>query len=160
MEISKLMRKRIVVLGSLFFMIIGGCRSGNALQQLEWMLGNWQYVTPEGTFVEHWQKNEQGFSGHGWYIVNEDTLFQETLSVTVKNGGIYYIAQVAGQNADKPVEFMLTGLSRQLVFENPSHDFPKKITYSYHDDDHITATIEGVEKGKSRVEELKFTKVR
>lgn len=160
MEISSLMRHNYFYLCMVIFTALVGCRSGNPLQQLEWILGNWQYVTPQGTFVEHWQKSEQGFSGDGWYIVKEDTVFHETLSITVQNGGIYYIARVNGQHAEKPVAFMLTGLSRQLVFENPSHDFPKRITYSYHDDDHMSATVEGMEKGQKRVEELKFTKVR
>ena len=161
MEISQLMRQYFVVLFALCFVFCGSsCNSGNQLKQLEWILGNWQYVTPEGTFVEQWQKNEEGFNGNGWYIIKKDTVFHETLQVRVKNGGIYYIAQVQGQNAGKPVEFMLTGMAQQLVFENPSHDFPKKITYAFHDDDHMTAIVEGIEKGKSRMEEIKLTRVR
>jgi hypothetical protein len=120
MEISQLMRQYFVVLFALCFVFCGSsCNSGNQLKQLEWMLGNWQYVTPEGTFVEQWQKNEEGFNGNGWYIIKKDTVFHETLQVRVKNGGIYYIAQVQGQNAGKAGGVYAHGHGSATCFRKP-----------------------------------------
>jgi uncharacterized protein YciI len=60
-----------------------------------------------------------------------DTITTETIDIAVKNGGMYYIPTVKGQNNDQPVPFRLSKTEDGAwVFENPDHDFPKQIRYT------------------------------
>jgi hypothetical protein len=151
------MVQRISVLT--LFLFFCSCNENSNLKKLEWMIGNWVCYTDMGTFHESWiKKDDHNFEGKGCFIVKGDTVFSEGLAVRSRNGGVYYVATIASQNEGQPVEFMLTTVGKELVFENYSHDFPKRIIYQYHDDDHISATLMGVEKGVPRTEELRFMK--
>ena len=106
------------------------CNKKNNLQSCEWMLGNWQSPTSKGIFYESWRKNEaNGFTGQGCFVNGTDTLFKEQLAVETKNGGVFYVATVPDQNQGKSIDFMLIAMGKELIFENPTHDFPKKISY-------------------------------
>lgn len=60
-----------------------------------------------------------------------------------------YKANVRGQNDDKPVAFLLTETKEnQLVFENPTHDYPQKISYTQVSKDSLVAEISGIQSGK------------
>lgn len=51
----------------------------------------------------------------------------EYLRIVERDGGLVYIAQPGGA---KPTEFVLTELSpTRAVFDNPRHDYPKRIVY-------------------------------
>ena len=57
-------------------------------------------------------------------------MFHEHISFERHKADWYYVVNVKDQNNDKPVSFKLTSISLdKLVFENPEHVFPKKITY-------------------------------
>ena len=56
------------------------------------------------------------------------------------SGDIFYIAKV--HHNELPIAFKLTQCSDSVaVFENPEHDFPKKIEYKLTDQDRITVTV-------------------
>jgi len=68
----------------------------------------------------------------------------EFLRIIEKNGETFYVAQ---PSARPPTEFKLISVTpTKAVFENPSHDFPKVITYELTAPDSLTATISGNEK--------------
>ncbi len=70
----------------------------------------------------------------------------EYLRVVERDGGLVYIAQPGGGS---PTEFVLTELdATRAVFDNPRHDYPKRIVYELSDDGGLTATI-GFMKGGS-----------
>ena len=57
--------------------------------------------------------------------------------------------------------FKLTSLSpNQLVFENPTHDFPTKITYLKISQDSIVASISGLIDGKEKLEQFPMKKIK
>jgi hypothetical protein len=41
----------------------------------------------------------------------------------------------------------------RAVFENPEHDFPKRIIYRLTPDGSLNARVEGIEKGRATAEE-------
>jgi hypothetical protein len=45
-----------------------------------------------------------------------------------------------------------------LVFENPKHDYPKKITYTKINDDSLVAEISGILDGKPSSEKFSMKK--
>lgn len=76
--------------------------------------------------------------------VNRDRISAfEFLRILEREGGLVYIAQ---PNGAPPTEFVLTEFSsKRAVFENPRHDYPKKIVYELTEKG-MTATI-GFTKG-------------
>jgi Domain of unknown function (DUF6265) len=70
-------------------------------------------------------------------------------------GDLFYIAQPSGQ---KEATFNLTSLTdNTVVFENPEHDFPQKISYTLKPDGTLLATIEGpAPDGKPKVIEYLY----
>jgi len=47
---------------------------------------------------------------------------------------------------------MTSANNNQIVFENPKHDYPNKITYSLVEKDSLIAEISGLKKGKPYTE--------
>jgi len=70
----------------------------------------------------------------------------EYLRVVERDGGLVYAAQPGGA---APTEFVLTELgTTRAVFENPRHDYPKRIVYELSAEGHLSASI-GFAKGGS-----------
>lgn len=65
----------------------------------------------------------------------------EFLRIVTKEGRAVYVAQPGGV---APTEFTATRhTAEQIVFENPRHDFPKRITYERPGPDRLVASIDG-----------------
>jgi hypothetical protein len=124
------------------------------MKAAEWLIGNWENKMEQGTLSESWEKaNDSTFNGKSYFIKNKDTLNNETIVLTQKGSELFYIPVVKGQNNNEPVMFKMTKAdTRQLVFENPKHDFPQKITYTKITSDSIVAAISGVVNGKTEGE--------
>jgi hypothetical protein len=70
----------------------------------------------------------------------------EYLRIVERDGGLVYIAQPGGA---APTEFVLTELTTtRAVFDNPRHDYPKRIVYELSAEGSLSATI-GFTKGGS-----------
>ena len=120
------------------------------IAKAEWFLGNWENKTPQGDLSENWVKvNDSVFNGESYFIKKKDTLFGETVVLSEKDGVLLYTVTTKGQNDELPVAFKMTNATaNQIVFENPAHDFPKKITYRLVDKDSLVAEISGTQAGK------------
>jgi hypothetical protein len=146
----------LIVLSCLF-----SCQQKTTFSELEkanWFLGRWENKTPEGTFSEEWKiGNDSLYIGESYFINNNDTLFAETVRLEQRKNDLFYIVSVPNQNEEQPVAFKLTSSTADyLVFENPEHDFPKKITYKLVTKDSLYAEISG--DGKSQG--FPFTKIK
>jgi len=81
-------------------------------------------------------------------IVGEKTAEFEYLRIEQRTDGVYYVAHPKAQCPG--TDFRLTRSSAsEAVFENPQHDFPKRIIYRRIGDDSLTASIDGGEGTKS-----------
>lgn len=95
--------------------------------------------------------------GFGRIIKNNATVFYEFLQIRESTDGLVYIAQLQG---GQPIQFRLTNQDvEKFVFENPAHDFPKKIIYQ-RQGLMLLAAIEGMQKGKTVREEFLYKRVR
>lgn len=73
----------------------------------------------------------------------------EFLRVTVRDGKVLYIAQPGGR---PPTEFTATSVTAdRIVFENPAHDYPKRVIYQRKDADWLNASIDGGSDTANRV---------
>lgn len=77
----------------------------------------------------------------------------EYLRIVERDGGLVYVAQPGGA---APTEFVLTELTAtQAVFDNPRHDYPKRIAYELSAGGVLRATIGFIKGGTPRRFEFK-----
>jgi|SRR5690606_32257724 len=94
----------------------------------EFLAGTWKVEGRE--MYEHWDKlNENHFKGVSYSIKNGKTMIMEYLEITRSGKEVNYAANALGQNDGKAIPFKLTQWDSIFIFENPSHDFPKKVSY-------------------------------
>jgi hypothetical protein len=128
----------------------------NKLKQASWVLGEWRNHTPKGVLSEvWWVKDDSTYAGRSSFVVGKDTVSSETVELGVRGGKLLYIPKVKNQNDGQPVTFTeKTVTATEMVFENPEHDFPQRITYAHPVEDSLVAVISGM---KGDVEKsLKF----
>ncbi len=113
-----------------------------------WLAGAWVGSRGEGaatTFEERWSPPLGGSMLAVSRTVSRGKMVGfEFLRVVERDGGLVYIAQPGGKT---PTEFVLSELGpTRAVFENPRHDYPKRIVYELSADGGLSATI-GFTKG-------------
>ncbi len=108
-----------------------------------WLVGNWEFTQSQIPTFETWKKeNDSTLSGYSYAVRNGDTIVTERLLWQIREGESYYIPTVDGQNDNEAILFKLSSsLANQWIFENPTHDFPQKITYTKIDENQLTAEI-------------------
>lgn len=131
------------------------------LEKADWFLGRWENNSAEGNLSETWKKlNDSTFFGETYFVIKNDTVFAEHVSLEERNGKLSYVAKVPNQNDEKPVSFELTENSAgKLIFENPKHDYPSKIIYNQVGSDSLVAEIRGLKDGKEKNEFFRMKKV-
>ena len=135
-------------------------QSGETLSiaTLTWIAGDWQ-SEPGGRaqVEEHWTKLAGGtMMGMSRTVAGEKTVEFEYLRIEQRADGIYYVAHPKARCPG--TDFKLTRASTtEAVFENPQHDFPKRIIYRKTDDG-LTASIDGGEGTKAMAFPMKRMK--
>ena len=116
---------------------------------LEWMSGDWQTTRDRAQIEEHWTKPAAGtMLGMGRTIVGDRTAEFEYLRIEQRGDEIYYVANPGARCPG--ADFKLTRLSgKEAMFENPQHDFPKRIIYRKNVDG-LVATVDGGEGTKAQ----------
>lgn len=118
-----------------------GCETPD---QLDWILGTWETAGGRQIFRESWVR----LSGETWEGVgrvldadSRDVASEESLRLVGMGGRLFYLAKV--EHNDLPIAFAATACSTaHVAFENPDHDFPKRIVYRRIDSDNITVDVD------------------
>ena len=113
------------------------------LADIAWIAGDWQTAGGRAQVEEHWTQVAGGsMMGMSRTVAGEKTVEFEYLRIEQRADGIYYVAHPKARCPG--TDFKLTRASAtEAVFENPQHDFPKRITYRNGADDSLTATVDG-----------------
>jgi uncharacterized protein DUF6265 len=111
------------------------------ISDITWLSGNWSGRAGATELEERWTKPAGGAMLAVSRTLKDGRMVAfEFLRIVERDGGLVYIAQPGGR---PPTEFQLTEIgSQRAAFENPSHDFPKRIEYKLMGDI-LTATISG-----------------
>src|SRR6185436_12519235 len=120
------------------------------LADLSWMSGDWQTAAGGRRQIEeHWTAAAGGsMMGVSRTVAGDKTVEFEYLRIEQREDGIYYVAHPKARCPG--TDFKLTRLSSsEAVFENPQHDYPKRIIYRKTADDTLTASIDGGEGTKA-----------
>jgi hypothetical protein len=138
--------------------ISSGCEpKPDHIKGLNHIEGFWEMKRGDRIIVEYWKKvSDEGYSGGSFMVQDNDTTVLELLKIVEGKDDLFYIPTVFGQNENKPVKFRLSSFSdTSYTFRNPTHDYPKTITYFIHEPDSLIAVISGDNKqsrfGYSRV---------
>lgn len=107
------------------------CTAGAATSQLnfpDFLEGTWKMEIRDQ--YERWDKlNAQTLKGFSYEFRKGKMKVSEYLEIVRNKKEITYSASVIGQNQGNAVPFRLMQNDSLCVFENPDHDFPKKIVY-------------------------------
>ena len=116
---------------------------------LSWMAGCWRQESGGRTVDEVWMApSGDGMLGMSRTVAKGRIAEYEFLQIRAQDGRIVYIAKPSGQ--PEATFNASTAGPREVVFENPAHDFPQRIIYRLNADGNIAARIEGMSNGKTR----------
>lgn len=134
----------------------------DTFKQLSTLEGKWLMQTPESTMLEVWEiTNDTLYSGKSYSIEGLDTTISESVQLIQRQDGIYYIPTVSNQNGGVPIPFkLISSEAGEFVFENPTHDFPTKITYKTDQKDKLSASISGKINGEERKMGFEYERVK
>lgn len=128
------------------------------ITKAQWVLGEWKNNDKNGDFTEKWEiASDSTLMGESFVISKKDTVFFENMLLEQREDSLFYNVSINKQNTI--TSFYLTkSTDNQLVFENPKHDYPTKITYTLAAKDSIMAEISGKIKGKTSIEQYPMKK--
>lgn len=118
----------------------GDCGS---LDALEWLLGDWEQAGDSTITRESWTRvSADTFEGIGETLAADsgERRAYESLRLVAMQSEVFYLAKTGG-NA-RPVAFALSECARnQAVFENPEHDFPRRLEYRLSDQGYLEVAV-------------------
>lgn len=128
-----------------------------AISDLAWLVGAWVGTRGAGgttSIEERWSPPLGGAMLAVSRTVSRERMSAfEFLRIVEREGGLVYIAQ---PNGAPPTEFVLTEMGpKRAVFENPRHDYPKRIVYELTGGGGLAATIGFTKGGTPRRFEFK-----
>jgi hypothetical protein len=129
------------------------------VSSLSWLAGCWEMQPAPGlTIQEQWTKPAGGtLLGVGRTIKGGKTVFTEFQRISVENGKLTFTARIGTKGVTEfPLLRMADG---EIIFENPTHDFPQRILYRKNGPN-LSARIEGLDKGKERHEDFPYTRAK
>jgi hypothetical protein len=126
------------------------------IEDLAWISGDWETASGRMQIDEHWTKVAgNSLIGMSRTVAGGKTVFFEYLRIEARGADIYYVAHPKARTPG--TDFKLTRLTAQeAVFENPAHDFPKRIIYRKNADGSLTARIEGDGTEKEKPQDFQY----
>lgn len=113
----------------------------------DFLHGTWKMENKE--VYEHWDiLNEHTLKGISYRLKDGQMFISEYLDIAKVNNEVIYTATVLDQNDGNVVHFTLSKTDSTYIFENPNHDFPKKIVYQKLNESEIYVQVsDGKQKG-------------
>jgi len=111
------------------------------VDQVSWLTGCWQIAAGDQVIDEQWMAPRAGVMlAMSRTVRGGRTTSTEFVTLRAVDGRLVYEANPSGQ---KPTPFPATAVSAdRAVFENPAHDYPRRITYERAGDTALTASID------------------
>lgn len=153
-------------------LILHSCKkydaNGNEIKEYEelnkanFLLGEWEKKDSLGLLKENWiASDDSTFVGTSYFIINDkDTIHEETMELMQDGEYLIYRTTIKGENKDESVPFQkMDEKDSLLVFTNPKHEYPSKISYKLNKDKSILTSISGIIKGKKSSQTYTITPV-
>jgi hypothetical protein len=116
-------------------------QASDRVSRLGWLSGCWEQHTPRGVTTEMWSRSLGGMMiGASVSVRDGSARGFEHVRIREHGGRLQYTALPSGQ---RETTFTETVLSDSIVvFENPEHDFPQRLTYRRVGSDSLVARAE------------------
>jgi hypothetical protein len=135
--------KKTFILLTISILFLASCKDSNESNDFRnryrWLTGKWEGSNGKVTMSETWQWKKSRFSGSGFEISGNDTLFSEELFIESFGSSDAYIAAMQSG--------IVTAFSSSQVdsvtwrFENQDHNFPSVIQYTLEGDTAMTVSL-------------------
>jgi hypothetical protein len=140
-----------VLLGLLAACVPGmaGAQSSARIDQVAWFAGCWSRTTASSVVEEQWMAPRGGaMLGMSRTVANNTVREFEHLRIFTAGDTLVYASTPSRQQYTEFRSKTIT--ADEIVFENPTHDFPQRIGYKRISRDSIHAYIEGNANGTPR----------
>lgn len=125
--------------------VVAATRAGGKIESVGWMAGCWVGAGGEECWLAPLGGTMVGIN-RGPEREGKQPAF-EFLRIVERDGGIAFLASPGGKYP--PVAFPAVELSgSRVVFANPDHDFPQRITYWLEGEDALRARVEAQKEGE------------
>lgn len=120
-----------------------------AIADLAWLQGCWEMREGDRLVEERWMPPRAGsMLGVGRTTRGSKLVEHEYIVLTERDGRLAYEAHPSGQAAATFMSRPVSG--REVVFEDPAHDFPQRVGYKSTGPGQMLAWVEGTSGGKTR----------
>ena len=132
----------------------------STINDLAWLKGCWSLSRNGRETTEHWLKPAGGtMLGISRTVADGRTVEFEFIQIRQEaSGDILFIAKPSGQ--PEATFKLIRGNAREVIFENPQHDFPQRVIYRLQNDGSLLGRVEGVSKGKERSVDFPMNRTR
>ena len=112
----------------LLFVFAAALAQAQDVSKLSWMTGCWEVIQGSVVVEEQWTKPRGGIMlGVARTVKDDKVVTTEFLKIAPEGGVLVYTPRIGNR---EPVPFKLLRISEnEVVFENPTHDFPQRIIY-------------------------------
>jgi hypothetical protein len=120
-----------------------------SVDQLAWLQGCWESASGQRVIEERWMAPRGGaMIGVSRTISNDRMSEYELMVIAATTDALTFTAHPSGQAA--AVFTAQSATATGVVFENPTHDFPQRVSYRRAGADRLQAWIDGSMNGASR----------
>jgi hypothetical protein len=120
-----------------------------SIKDVAWLQGCWEMREGDRLVEERWTPPRAGsMLGVGRTTRGSKLVEHEFIVLTERDGRLAYEAHPSGQATTTFLSQPIAG--REVVFENPAHDFPQRVGYRSTGPGQMLAWIEGTSSGKTR----------
>ena len=138
----------------------GECVAKPSLETLAWLAGNWSFEQGGRTITEQWMAPDGGtMLGMSRTVAKGKTVEYEFLLLRQDDqGNIAYVAKPSGQ---PETSFTIVRASAtEATFEDPKHDYLRRVSDTFKSDGSLLAAIEGSKDGKFRRIEFPYRRAK
>ena len=129
-----------------------------SIKDVAWLQGCWELRDGDRVVEERWMLPRAGsMLGVGRTTRGEKLIEHEFVVLTERDGRLAYEAHPSGQATATFMSKPITG--REVVFEDPAHDFPQRVGYKSTGPGQLLAWVEGTSGGKTRRIEFPYRAV-
>jgi hypothetical protein len=120
-----------------------------SIQDVAWLQGCWELRDGDRVVEERWTSPRAGsMLGVGRTTRGATLVEHEYIVLTERDGRLAYEAHPSGQATTTFMSRPISG--REVVFEDPTHDFPQRVGYQRTAPGRLLAWVEGTSSGKPR----------
>ena len=126
-----------------------------SIKDVAWLQGCWEQRDGDRVVEERWMPPRAGsMLGVGRTSRGDKLMEHEYIVLAERDGRLAYEAHPSGQPTATFMSKPITG--REVVFEDPAHDFPQRVGYKSTAPGQLLAWIEGASGGKTRRVEFSY----